>query len=120
MSEELQDIEREIRSWTARPPTRSPRVARTRVLARIEERRLWAGWKLAAAAAVLVVGFALLVLSPETPSGPSTVASVDEPSPRILVYELASGTKLYLALAAPPANVTIPTSRGNSTPEGNG
>ncbi len=120
MSEELREIEREIRSWTERPPVRSPRVARTRVLARIEERRGWSPWRPAATAATLVAGlvFGLLLLTPEELSEPPVVARAEEPSPGLLVYELSSGTKLYLALAATPAEALIHPAETNR--EGNG
>ena len=100
MSDELRRIESEVRDWTRRAPTRSPRVARTRVLARIEDRRSRSGWMTAAAAAALAVALAvgLLPRGPETRSGPPATAFAEEPSPGLLVYELESGTKLYLAL----------------------
>ncbi len=119
----MRRIEREIRDWTARPPARSPQVARTRVLARIEERRPRTRWMFAAAAAMvaaLAVGL-LLPRGPETPSEPPVRMASAEPStssPRetggsgLLVYELESGTKLYMALA-----VTTPFAK--TTLEGN-
>lgn len=103
-------IQREIREWTARPPARTPAAARTRVLARIEERPA-RGWLLAAvaSAAVVVLAAGLLLRGPVTPSGPVAASSDSPPASRgpaggagLLVYELESGTKLYLALAAPP------------------
>ncbi len=115
MSDEL----RRIRDWTSRPPARSPRVARTRVLARIEERRSRPRWRFAAAAAAIVVvlAFGLLLRRPEAPSGPPRIAASESPAPSrgasdgsgLLVYELESGTKLYMALAvtAPFAKTTM-------------
>jgi len=119
MSDELRRIEREIRDWTARPPERSPRVARTRVLARIEGVPTRPGWLAAAAAAALVVAlaFGLLLRGPATHPGPPAEAAAAEPSPGLLVYELESGTKLYLALAVAATGVSTPEE--NATLEGN-
>ncbi len=110
MSNELRRLEHEIRDWTSRPPARSPQVTRTRVLARIAERRSRPRWKFAAAAAAMVVvlAFGLLLRRPETPSGPPKMAASEPAAPSrgtaggsgLLVYELESGTKLYMALAA--------------------
>lgn len=108
----LRRIEREIRDWTAAPPARSPRMARTRVLARIEERRTRSGWMFAAAAAaVVLLALGLLLNGPEAPSESTVIAAAD-PSPGLLVYELESGTKLYLAL-------TVTTPIVPTTMEGN-
>jgi len=104
--ETLRRIRREIRSWTARPPARSPQVARTRVLARLDKRRPRPSWRLAAVS-VLVTALALaaglFLLGPEKSDAPAVVTSVDRPAGEhaargLLVYELRSGTKLYLAL----------------------
>ncbi len=145
MSDDLKSIEREIRDWASRPPVRSPRMARTRVLARIDERRAWRllrvarrplgeqglgqrveslgssywgarrRWGFAAAAAmvaVLAVGL-LLPRTPEAPSEPPVRMASTEPATSegagLLVYELESGTKLYMALAmtTPLAETTM-------------
>lgn len=101
MSDELRRIEREIRAWTARPPARPPRMARTRVLARIAERRTSRRWVFATAAGVMVALLAvgLLLRDPGVPPGPPPAVAAADPSPGLLVYELESGTKLYLALS---------------------
>ena len=106
MSDELRGVERRIREWATRPPSTSPRIARARVLARIQERRRWAGWKLAAAAVALAVALAsgLLVFAPARRPGAAVDAPAAEPSQRLLIYELESGTRLYLALAAKKGN----------------
>ncbi len=133
MNDPLRQVEREIREWTARVPTRSPRAARTRVLARIPDRRRFprwgirgsSGWALAtiATALIAVLGAGLLLRGPEAPNDPPvTVAATPAatpPSPGLLVYQLESGTKLYLALATTTIQAT-PTPAGNSTLEGNG
>ncbi len=117
---ELDRIEREIRDWPSRPPARSPRVARTRVLARIEEPQgtsFWGRkrqWTFAAAAAMVVV-LAVGLLLPRAPVPPPTppvkMASSEPPASEggLLVYELESGTKLYMALAmtSPFADTTM-------------
>ena len=114
MSDELRAIEREIRDWTSRPPARSPRVARTRVLARIGERSRWRGWLTAAAALAVALAFTLLPRGPGEPPGPTKMAGVARPTPGLLVYELQSGTKLYLELASAAAS----TVEENATPKG--
>ncbi len=123
MSDDLNLFEREIREWTSRPPARSPRVARTRILARIEERPARPRWKYAAAAAAMVVvlAFGLFLRRPEALSAPPLRAAAESPAPSrgasaepgLLVYQLESGTKLYMALA-----VTAPFAK--TTMEGNG
>ena len=97
MNDEMQDLRRRIRAWTARPPAIPPPAARTRVLARLEGRRLRPTFRLAAAAAALAaVAVCSLVLQTEKPTAPPAEA----PSRGLLVYELESGTKVYLELAA--------------------
>jgi len=117
-NDDLETLRNEIRSWTDRPPERTPGQARTRVLARIDERhRRRPRWRLAVATAALAAGLALglLLLQPAPPDGPP-VATVEPevtlatpPASQLLLYELRSGTKLYLDLgkatapeAAPP------------------
>ena len=105
-------LEREIRAWANRPPARSPQVARTRVLARLDERRAWPMWKAwpvwryaAAAAMVLVVlTSAILLRGPETPPGTPIETLAEQPTAGMLVYELGSGTKLYVALQPSDSN----------------
>ena len=105
----LKDIEREIRAWTRRAPAYPPGAARTRVLARIAERRARPRWRLAAAAAVLVLALTagVLFLRPEVPAvrptGLTTVAAAEPPASGLLVYELRSGTKLDFARNGPRA-----------------
>lgn len=100
--ERLDRLAGEIRTWTRRPPERSPQVARTRVLGRIAKPRNPA-WKLATAAAVLAVAVTagFLLDSGPTPGPPVATAAVAPPAQKLLVFELESGTKLYLALANP-------------------
>lgn len=99
-NEGLRELEQRIRAWTSRPPALSPKTARTRVLARLEGRRSRPAFSLATAAlvvAVLAVGS--LMLHPGKPVEPP----VRTPGGGLLVYELESGTKVYLDLAARPA-----------------
>ena len=113
MSDQLRQVRREIRDWAASPPTRSPRMARTRILAEITERRTRSGWMFAAAAvaAVALLALGLLLHGPGATSDSPEMAAA-ETSKGLLVYELESGTKLYMALAA---TTSIPT----TTMEGN-
>ncbi len=121
LKSDLQDLERRIRSWTSRPPSRSAAAARTRVLARLGERRARGGWRLAAGVAVVALALVagLYLRRPPAPPGigprgPSTVVAESpaagrpapgRPAPGLLIYELRSGTKLYLSLArSRPAN----------------
>ena len=107
--EKLERTRTVIRDWTRRPTCRSPAVARTRVLARLEEAGRLPGWGMAAAAtAVIAMAIVLLVGVPRKPSESlmEPVAEVRAIAPRqaMLVYELSSGTKLYFSLAeASPA-----------------
>ena len=94
--EELHEIERRIRAWTSRPPAISPKVARTRVLARLDARRPRTAVRLATALVVAALAAGVFVFRPEKPAPPPA----GEPS-RLLVYVLESGTKVYLDLARP-------------------
>ena len=73
MNDDLKHIERGIRAWTARPPSRPPGAERTRILARLGERGARPRWRLAAAAAAsalaLVAG--LLLFGPRAPQVPA-------------------------------------------------
>lgn len=94
--EELRDLERRIRDWTSRPPSLSPRAARTRVLARLDERRRRPAYRLAAAVLVLAaVTLGSLLLRTQKTAAPPAEA----PSQALMVYVLESGTKVYLDLA---------------------
>jgi hypothetical protein len=112
---------REILSaWTRRPPGRSATVARTRVLARLEEAGDRPRFLLAAAtSAVLCLTIALLIVVPRWPSDGSraipVVRSIGS-GESMLVYELSSGTTLYFTLAEMSA--TKPAEPGNTGGEG--
>ncbi len=111
MNDDLEDLKRQIRAWANRPTSRSPAAARTRILARLGERRVGGGWRLAAATAVVALALASglwLLRSPAPPmseaGGLSAVAAAEPPA-GLLIYQLRSGTKLYLDLAGSrPAN----------------
>ncbi len=105
--EQLDHLSAGIRDWARRPPTRSPKVARTRVLAGLVEPRRRLPWKLAATVAAFAVAVTTgLVLDSETPSESPEVVS--PPAQKLLVYELSSGTQLYFALTSPAAPATDP------------
>jgi anti-sigma-K factor RskA len=101
---ELRDIRREIRAWARRSPALSPRVARTRIVARLEERRSFSGWRVAtiSVSVVALLALGLLFLAPEQSSGPVRTALSEQSEQGLLVYELQSGSKLYLVLAPQP------------------
>lgn len=109
--DDLRDIERQIRSWATRPPARSPGAARTRVVARLGERRSGHRWRLAlgfAGVAAVALALTTLFLPPSPPelgpADPFAVAAAEPPAAGLLIYELSSGTKLYLDLASRSAN----------------
>jgi anti-sigma-K factor RskA len=104
--EELRHIRREMEAWATQPPALSPRVARTRVVTRLEKRRRPRGWRIAVASvsAVAVLALGLLFLPPERFSDPTPMAIAEQPRHGLLVYELRSGSKLYFALSPEPAH----------------
>ena len=101
MSDEKRRIETAIRAWATRPAARSPRVARARVLAQLDQERHRSGWRLAAATLVVAAVCGWFLLTPNRSADNRPAATAEQTSPGLLVYELRSGTKLYLALAAP-------------------
>ena len=98
-----EDLERELRDWAARPPARTAREARQRVLARLETRAprrraaLWAAALFATAAAA-----ALLVRAPRPIVAPPSTL-FEGSAPATIVFELDSGTRLYFTPARRPA-----------------
>ena len=111
LRDDLRDTERQIRAWATRPTARSPGAARTRVVARLGERRSAHRWRLAlgcAGAAAVALALTTLFLPPSPPelgpADPFAVAAAEPPAAGFLIYELSSGTKLYLDLASRPAN----------------
>lgn len=105
----LHRIRRDIGSWARRPPALSPRVARTRVVKRLEKRWRPSGWRMTPAAAVTAVALlalGLLFLEPGRSPGPVPTGAPEQSGQGLLVYELRSGSKLYLALA--PRRAVLP------------
>jgi hypothetical protein len=105
MSDEyLDEVKQSVRSWTRSPTTRTPAIARARVLAGLgEPRRLSLLGLATVATAVIGLAAALLFVARPSPSDPAVQATSATASrlPRqsIVVYELSSGTKLYLTLS---------------------
>lgn len=96
----LDRLAEELRQWTGRPGSLSPRAARTRVLATLPDRRPRPRWGLVtagAALAALALAAALLVDSPGPPVD-RTVPPTADPTHRIIVHQLSSGTKLYIVM----------------------
>ena len=94
MNEEpLRRFHTELERWARRPPERPAAVARGRVLARLESRSA-ARWPVPAAALLLVA--LALGLSLTTRRAP--VPPPARPDPRLIVFQLQSGTKVYFAL----------------------
>lgn len=110
-SKQLDRIRADFKTWARRRPERSAAGARARVLASIDETRKQARWRPAAAATLVVAGLtmaALLVVSGVPSDGPlddrlnsepAASAASEHAAQPLLIYELRSGTKLYLALA---------------------
>ncbi|MCP4201201.1 MAG: hypothetical protein GY769_04625 [bacterium] len=111
---QLDRIRGEFKAWTQRPSGRSVAEVRTRILARIDQAPRRSRWRLATATTLVAAGLtiAVLVVVTGVPSGGpwgerqnlqppvSTVSAVSEQAAKpLLIYELRSGTKLYLALA---------------------
>ena len=98
--ERLERFSEEIGRWSERPPTLTPRQARTRVLARLPQSRPRPAWRLVAggaalAATALVV--ALLVGGRREPVvGPP--AAAPPVVQRTIVHQLSSGTQLYIVM----------------------
>ena len=92
-----------VEAWVRRPPETSAAIARTRVLARISERRRLRPFFLAASAsAALGLLLALMVAVPKWSAQPvaetATVTAPSAPHQSMLIYELSSGTTLYFTL----------------------
>ena len=90
----------EIRRWSERPGSLTPRQARTRVLAHLPERRFRPAWRLLAGGAALAataLAVALLVGGrPEPVVGPT--AAAPPVVQRTIVHQLSSGTQLYIVM----------------------
>ena len=106
MSEQFDRLKDEIVSWAGAPPTRSAAMARAAVIARLNEKRRPLGWWLAAtvSSAVAVGIMAVFLLAPQWPASTARRAELEGASRRggkpLVVYELRSGTKVYVALEA--------------------
>ncbi len=104
--ERLEKAQREIAGWTRRAPRRSPATARQRIASELEAYRGGSGvrpWKLVAATVVVTaVGSAVVVLRPDAPTEtrPAAPRQFGEvaATPSLVVYELESGTKIYVSL----------------------
>lgn len=98
MTDEMDRVAEQLRRWAERPAPLSPRAARTRVLARLPSRRRRPAWRLAAAGALagLALAMALLVARRDepVPGAPPSAPAAE----RLIVHELSSGTRLYIAL----------------------
>ena len=113
--DKLEQARRELRAWTERPPLRSAEAARQQILAAIGARpavRASGGrWKLAAAMAMVVAALvsAVAVLGPRSPGeGPRAVPAVlthAVSTSALVVYELHSGTRLYVELPGASAEM---------------
>ena len=90
----------ELERWARRPPERPATVARGRVLAQIGSPRPGLPWKLPVTAVLLValaLGLTLGVRRARVrPAPPET------PSQSLVVFQLQSGTKVYLVMKGDP------------------
>jgi hypothetical protein len=92
-----------VGTWVRRPPKTSAAIARTRVLARISEKRRLRPFFLAVSASaalglLLAVMVAVTKWSAEPVAEVATVAPPSAPYRSMLIYELSSGTTLYFTL----------------------
>jgi len=95
MNEEpLHRFQAELERWARRPPERSATVARGRVLARLGSRSGAHRWQMPAAALLL----AALALGLSLTTRRAPVPPPARPDPRLIVFQLQSGTKVYFAL----------------------
>ena len=100
---DLDSVRESVKRWARGRPHKSPAVARARVLARLEERRSWSRlWLAASATAIVGLAVALLLVVPTWPPGSAietveAVPVIDRHQP-LVVYELSSGTTVYLTL----------------------
>ena len=102
--DKMTSLRRELAVWARQEPQLPAPVARGRVLERLGEGSRRDGWRHAAIAtlAAAAVAFAVLVLAPRE-RGPEVLSVAPDrgtPAASLLVYQLRSGAKLYLALAA--------------------
>jgi hypothetical protein len=118
MNPDRMDAVREVvEAWARRPPRRSAAVARTRVLAQLEAGRQRPRLSIAAlVSAVVGLGLGLFLLAPRWPFGvkPETAAVVPSGAfhQPLLVYELSSGTTLYLTLSETSAAMSDEPEKG--------
>ncbi len=105
----IERLAAELRRWAERPTDLSPRAARTRVLAHLQDRRRRPSWRLVAGGGALAAGALALVLiavltidrpSIERPDEPvaSDSAPAAETGQPTIVHQLSSGTKLYIVM----------------------
>ena len=92
-----------VGTWVRRPPKTSAAIARTRVLARISEKRRLRPFFLAVSASaalglLLAVMVAVAKWPAERVAEVATVAPPSAPYRSMLIYELSSGTTLYFTL----------------------
>lgn len=102
--EHMKQIEKEIREWSRRPGMRTPEMARSRVMAHLGDRKPGrSSWNLAfAAVAIAGLGIGLLLTGTEDRLPSEEVRAVESSSQAMLVYELDTGSKLYLDLVSQP------------------
>ncbi len=88
-----------LRRWAERPPSLSPRAAKTRVLAHLPSHRRRTAWRLLAGGGALIATVAALALLVGRQSEPVAVPTTTTASAqRVIVHQLSSGTKLYIVM----------------------
>lgn len=98
-NEKLERLRRDLEEWSRQESRLSASAARERIMARLEAGNGRRGWLFGVAAAVAAAAAILLATPWNREAQPVTPAATGSaPTSRLLVYELRSGTTLYLPL----------------------
>ncbi len=114
---DLDRVREAINTWTRRPPERPAVLARSRVLARLGDKRRSMAWRWVSGATA-AVGLAALVLlvglrpPSSTPVETAIAISAEPQRHPTLVYELSSGTTVYFTSSEESMAVYDETSPG--------
>ena len=99
MTQEMDRLREELRTWASRPPHHRATTARTRIAAKIGKQRSNHRYLLATAATgVLALAAILFFVRPGGFSRPGLTISRDPSPTSLIVYELSSGTRVYVSV----------------------
>ena len=108
----LEELSGELRRWAERPGSLSPQAARTRVLARLSDRRRRPFRRLVTAGAALAATALVVVLAVDRPSEPvSTPPPASQTAQQTIVHQLSSGTRLYIVMRTDASRGARPSRR---------